>query len=255
MNILITGANGSIAKTLIKDLSGYNLITKSRKELNLLNQSEVDSFFQNNKIDYIIHTASVGGRKHTLDSDQIYSSNITMFDNLLRHADKVKLLFVFGSGAEFKANPGPYGLSKVYQTDKIRAYHNVINLRLYGCFGLYEEPQRFFKNNINKYKRGETLGIDSNIKMDFFYDRDISRIIESYINNLDLPKEIDLVYNTKYTLSELALFINNLDLHKVDINIKKDISPNYISYRLIPLPVEKTLIGLKQGLKELYDQY
>jgi len=54
MKILITGANGYIGKCLIRDLSEYDVIAKSRQELDIYNKEQVDSFFTNNEVDYVI---------------------------------------------------------------------------------------------------------------------------------------------------------------------------------------------------------
>jgi len=65
MKVLITGANGMVGKNLVERLGaqqGIHLLTPSRKELNLLNQLEVNRYFLKEKPDFVFHfAAKVGG--------------------------------------------------------------------------------------------------------------------------------------------------------------------------------------------------
>jgi len=51
LKIFITGHKGMVGSTLVHALKAQNveLITKDRKELDLLNQTEVQKFFRNEK--------------------------------------------------------------------------------------------------------------------------------------------------------------------------------------------------------------
>ena len=63
MNILLTGSGGFIGLHLKQYLGAkYNLFTPRSKDLNLLDESAVDNFFHQNKIDFIIHSAAAGVR-------------------------------------------------------------------------------------------------------------------------------------------------------------------------------------------------
>jgi hypothetical protein len=71
------------------------------------------------------------------------------------------------------------------------------------------------------------------------------------INNNNLPKEIDCSYNTTCSLTRIAQLINELDEYKVDIKIKNGDGPNYKGEGNT-LPID--FIGLKQGIKEVYNK-
>lgn len=250
--ILITGANGYIAKSLAKSLSEYNIVTRTRQELDIANSEEVDKFFANNNIDYVIHTATTGGKRLLPDTQEVYDTDLAMFNNLAKHSDFYKRMFVFGSGAEFTLQPPFYGEVKKEITKLASAYKNITVLRLYGCFGELEEPQRFFKNNLTKYLNRESMEVHSNIYMDFFYDKDVTKVIKMYLTSSDLPPVLDLVYSTKYTLGELAEIINHLDEHQVNITVGDSNGKYYISNSKLPEAIEQQLTGLYEGLKATY---
>jgi hypothetical protein len=110
---------------------------------------------------------------------------------------------------------------------------------------------RFIKGNIKRYINNEPIIIYQDKVMDFFYMKDLISLIDYYINNDNLPKQIDCSYDTLYKLSDVAKIINNLSNYKVDIKIEQEriASPYYgITNVLIDF------IGLEQGIKEVYNK-
>lgn len=251
--ILITGGNGYIAQSLAKSLSEYNIITKPRQELDISNSEQVDEFFNSHQVDYVIHTATKGGKRTLPDTQEVYDTDLAMFNNLARHSDKYKRMFVFGSGAEFTLQPPFYGKVKREITQLTSQYDNITVLRLYGCFGELEEPQRFFKNNLTKYYKREALEVHNNIYMDFFYDKDIATVIEMYMQDSSLPGVLDLAYSGKFRLGELAAMINSLDDHKVGITVGDSNNNHYISNARLPEVIEDRLVGLYEGIRTSYN--
>mgnify|MGYP001426299062 CR=1 FL=1 len=89
--IFVAGHNGLVGSAITKVFkkNGFNnLIVKSRKQLNLINQNKVNNFFKKNKIQYlIICAAKVGGimSNSTYPTEFIYE-NIMIQSNLLKAA-------------------------------------------------------------------------------------------------------------------------------------------------------------------------
>ena len=102
MNIFIAGHNGMVGSAIFRRLelvNENNIITCSRKELNLLNQSEVYSFLGDHKIQQIyLAAAKVGGihANNTYRAGFIYE-NLEIQNNIISgaHLNNIdKLLFL-----------------------------------------------------------------------------------------------------------------------------------------------------------------
>jgi hypothetical protein len=87
--------------------------------------------------------------------------------------------------------------------------------------------------------------------MDFFYIKDLISLVDYYINNDNISKQIDCSYIGLYKLSEIANMINELDEHKVDICIENEgMTLSY--YGIANVLID--FIGLKEGIKETYNK-
>tara|TARA_A100001035_G_scaffold267053_1_gene250650 strand:+ start:2901 stop:3857 length:957 start_codon:yes stop_codon:yes gene_type:complete len=108
--IFIAGHNGMVGSALhrILKLKDEEIIVKERKELDLLNQSDVYNFFQNEKIDQVyLAAAKVGG----IHANNIYPANfihenITIQNNIIHGAflGGVKKLLFLGSSCIYPKN-------------------------------------------------------------------------------------------------------------------------------------------------------
>lgn len=102
--IYVAGHNGMVGSAIVrklKELGFTNIITKSRKEVNLTNQFQVNHFFHFEKPEYVfLAAAKVGGIKANDDfrADFIYE-NIMIQSNIIKasHDNKAKKLLFLGS--------------------------------------------------------------------------------------------------------------------------------------------------------------
>jgi GDP-L-fucose synthase len=108
--IFIAGHNGMVGSALVRILKTQNveLITRDRQELNLLDQAEVNNFFQNEKIDQVyLAAAKVGGiyANDKYPADFIYN-NLTIQNNVIHNAflNNVKKLLFLGSSCIYPKN-------------------------------------------------------------------------------------------------------------------------------------------------------
>ena len=102
-NIFIAGHKGMVGSALVRFLKRkkVKIITKEKKELNLLDQKKVQSFFKNNKIDQVyLAAAKVGGihANSTYPAEFIYE-NLMIQNNIIHSAflSGVKKLLFLGS--------------------------------------------------------------------------------------------------------------------------------------------------------------
>jgi len=102
--IFVAGHNGMVGSAIVRKLKelGYTkIITKSRKELDLINQFQVNQFFHFERPEYVfLAAAKVGGIKANDDfrADFIYE-NIMIQSNIIKasHDNGVKKLLFLGS--------------------------------------------------------------------------------------------------------------------------------------------------------------
>ena len=249
MNILITGGNGYIAKSLYKDLKYDNITTITRKNFDLTDREATNKWFEGKYFDIIIHTAVVGGSRLSKDNADTFYQNIQMFYNLLNNKHCFGKLIHFGSGAELGIPNNPYGLSKKVISKIIDTEPNFYNIRIYGVFDKNELDTRFIKNNIKRYINKESIEIHQNKVMDFFYMKDLIKLVEHYISKTHLPKNIDCSYDHNHSLYDIAYIINNLSDYEVEIEVGL---PGHDKYVGEYNPIIKNYIGLEQGIKETY---
>ncbi len=215
-NILLTGSGGFIGSHLKGYLTDkYNLLTPRSYELNLLDENAVQNYFEENKIDLIIHSASCGVRI-TPDStiDEVAKPNLKMFENL---ANTNCRMITFGSGAEYdKSRPlvnimesqfgesipkDPYGYSKYLISKEIEQRDNVINLRIFGIYGFGENKTRVTSCIIDAKLKKEPVVLNQNVKFSFIYIDDFCKIVKHFIENttnnkflnVSMPENIEIV--------------------------------------------------------------
>lgn len=253
MKILITGANGYIGKSLYNNLKDkYNVTAITRANFDLTNSLDTNLFFKNKHFDVVIHCAAAGGSRLKEDDEDITDQNLSMYYNLLNNKEYYTKFIHFGSGAEIYKPSEPYGFSKHIIAQSMLNELNFYNIRIYGVFDENELDTRFIKANIKRYINKQPIEIHQNKIMDFFYMKDLMLLVEYYILNNDLPKDIDCTYSYLCDLFSIATYINKLDDYQVDITLEKtDMGERYAGlFNSIPI----TWVGLKQGIQEVYNK-
>jgi len=255
MNILITGGDGYIATTLSEHLSKiHNVTCISRKDFDLTNSFEVNSFFLNKYFNIVFHCAVVGGSRLRSDSYYEMDCNLKMYYNLHqlrnKHFDK---FITFGSGAEIHSPETPYGTSKLVICKSISETNNFYNLRIFALFDKNELETRFIKANIKRYLNNQPMIIHQDKNMDFFYMNDFLKIIDFYINNNNCPKSINFTYKDSPKLSDIANIINNLLEHKVEILFENTEKANNYCGEFNLDSIDINLDGLEFGINETFE--
>jgi GDP-L-fucose synthase len=253
LKILITGGNGYIGRSLYSVFNRkYNCKSISILDFDLSNPHQTKKWFEENEYyDIVIHTAIKGGMRLVKDTANVMDVNLKMYYNLLENKDHFNKLISFGSGAEIFQPETPYGLSKKIIAESIKEIDNFYNIRIFAVFDKNELNTRFIKCNLFKYINKEPIDIFTNKVMDFFYMQDLINLVDYYILNDKLDKEINCSYKQKNTLEDISELINNLGEHKVKVNLQnnKDLQ-FYCGQSNLPI----TTIGLEKGIQNTYRQ-
>lgn len=272
--IAIVGAGSFIARSIADDFKDSKHIFEKydRASLDLKDLKSIKKAFEGKFYDLVIHCGMSGhGRLLNPDSPENFYENVLMQENLLFLHEHYKNIILFSSGAqnsrdvdvlnlkegEFRDPPNDfYSLAKFVNSKRSIGNNKVINLRIFNVFGILEKPDRFIKTNILKYIRKENMEIWGDKMSDFFYVRDVSRVVEHFIcNPTPTYSEINLVYEgKKLLLSQIAEKINETSTHKVELIIKNGVNRHYTGNGEVLPSLNLPLTGLDQGLREMYER-
>ncbi len=240
MNIFITGSNGFIGlhlkEYLKQNYKKYILFTPSSKELNLVNEMDVDDYILSNNIDIIIHLANRGGGRDVVDMKNITEYNLRIFFNIVKHEKNLKKIISFGSGAEYgkhksvidaieddylKEQPyDEYGFYKSITSKYIQRSTKIVQLRIFAAYGEYENYKfRFISNAIVKNLLKLPIVINKNVYFDYIYINDLVKIIDWFIHNESKEKIYNTTSGKKIDLLSLANTVNEISDFKSEIKI------------------------------------
>jgi nucleoside-diphosphate-sugar epimerase len=231
MKILFTGQRGNLGKEIIPLLAEEHSV--QYYDIDYSNFNAINSFLLNEEIDFIIHAAIRGGRRVRADIADDFYNNMVMFENLA--AQKIPMINLC-SGAAYgrhddisevsesmfgdRVPQDYYGLSKYFITYRCRQLSHVYNLRFFNVFGFQSPKNMFTTANILNYIGKREIVVFKDKFMDFFGILDAKKVIDLYLTkDENLPKELNLVYEKKILLTEVAEMINNLSDYKVPIDI------------------------------------
>ena len=199
--IFLTGAAGFIGRNIKEQLGDkYRLYAPSSKELDLGDGRAVEKFFRAHTPDVVIHAAKIGGTRKIQSTAEITVANMRMFFNLVRCERYFQKMIFLGSGAEYD-NSRPLIRVREEDFDKfvplesfffykyacskyIEKADNIVNLRLFGIYGKYEDYElRFISNAIYKTLFDLPITIKQNVFFDYLYINDFVNILDYFIQN------------------------------------------------------------------------
>jgi GDP-L-fucose synthase len=236
--IVVFGANGFIGKNIVEKLGiKYSLLTPGRDEIDLTQELEVDWFFRNNRVDVVINCAVVGGSRKEEYRANMLGENLRMFFNIVRNKNYFGRLIHLGSGAEYDKK-GPlvkvkekdfdktipkdeYGFYKYICSKYIENTDNIINLRIFGLYGKYEDYKlRFISNAICRNIFGMSIVINKDVYFDYVYVNDFIKILEYFIINKPKQKFYNIGTGKSVNLLRITDIINKISLFKSKIIVK-----------------------------------
>lgn len=233
MKVVVLGANGYLGALITKYLSSkkfYSVIPITRNDLNLEDFNLVSNWLTKTEPHTIINCAVSGGQLKV--NEIVYSdlrNNLNIFLNFYNNSHLFEKFINIGSGSEFNSN---FSIDNAKEEDVLSASptetyaysKNIISrlsfdrdkfytLRLFGCFDKSEPNFRLLK----KFISTESFEFQ-NRKFDYISSKDFLIVLEYYLTNKPLYKDINCVYNNKIWLSDILETFKRL--HRIPTNLK-----------------------------------
>ena len=227
--ILVTGAGGFIGKNLVEQLADdYDIYAPRIDELNLCDTDKVDKYLEDHKVAIVIHTANFGARDSKKAAPhEVMEFGLRMFFNLERCSHMYERMYYFGSGAEYDSQNyipfmteeyfgknipvDAYGFYKYILSKQCEKNDNIVDLRLFGIYGKYEQwMYRFISSNICRVLKGMPMTLSQNMYFDYIYMDDLVNIMRYFIENKPLYKHYNVCRGTHIDLVSLGEMIRNV---------------------------------------------
>ena len=261
--IYVAGHNGMVGSAIVRRLKelGYtNIITASKKELNLLNQLDVQSFFSNELPEYVfLCAAKVGGIKanNEMKGDFIYE-NLMIQSNIIKSSKdfNVKKLLFLGSSCIYpKMSPQPikeeylltglleptndaYAIAKIAGIKMCQSFNqqygtnyiSVMPTNLYGPNDNYDlNNSHVLPAMIRKFNEAKLEGKDKveiwgtgTPKREFLYVDDLADACHHLMLNYNDSEIVNIGTGQDVTIAELAVGIKNIVGFEGDIYFNTD---------------------------------
>ncbi len=256
--IYVAGHRGMVGSAIVRELNrlGYfNVIVRTSAELDLRNQSAVESFYQQEKPDYVfVAAAKVGGilANNTYRAEFLYD-NLCIQNNLIHNAyvSGVKKLLFLGSSCIYpKLAPQPlkeeyllsgyleptnepYALAKIAGIKMCEAYRDQ-----YGCNFISAMPTNMYGPNDNYHPENShvlpalirkfheaaennspevVVWGDGTPMREFLYADDLANALVYLMLNYNERDFVNVGYGSDINIGELAKTIGEIVGFKGDI--------------------------------------
>lgn len=262
MKIAVLGSRGYLGSYISNRLVSkkYDVLAITREDLDLTNYNAVVSWLTQHRPNIIVNCATAGRNSLASTSYSDVQNNLGIFLNFFNNSQYFDRFINIGSGAEFdittdvnyanendilKTIPSEsYAYSKNIISRLVLEKDKFFTIRLFGCFDFSEPSNRLLK----KISSNDFMEIDDR-QFDYVSASDLFHLLEYYLNNDNLIKDINCVYPKKILISELIeKFISIHNINR-NFNISSTLGKNYTGSSTNLESLNLNLEGLDVGLK------
>jgi GDP-L-fucose synthase len=242
--------------------------------LDLLDEAAIRHYVTRNKIDVVIHSATTPGHRNAKPVPDLAVRNLKMFFGLARNLDYYGKMIFLSSGAVYDMRhyrprmkeeyfdthmpADEHGFSKYVCAKYIEGVERIVELRLFGVFGKYEDYEiRFISNAICKALMGLPITIKENRRFDYLYVEDLPAILDHFIVHEAAYKTYNVTSDDAVELKCIAEMVRDLCETTPEIHIQRDGGTEYSgdSSRLRQSMPSLKLTPLSRSIPSLYAWY
>ncbi|WP_319475408.1 NAD(P)-dependent oxidoreductase [Marispirochaeta aestuarii] len=280
--ILILGGSGFVGKNLHEYFSArpekFEIDAPNSKILNTLDEEAVKSVLKIGNYDVVINAAVYNPRTdNKKEALRELEADLRMYYNFSRYSDLFGKMIYFGSGAEFdKRYPicsitendsgngipiNDYALAKYIINQDIQNRKNIVNLRIFGLFGKYENWKRtFISGACCKAIKGLPITIRKNVYFDYLFIDDFCKIVHWFVKNYTKTKyrDYNITSGKRIALVTIAELVKKISARDIPIYICEDgLGNEYTANnnRMLTEVGNIKLTSIEQSIRLLYNWY
>jgi UDP-glucose 4-epimerase len=201
MRILLTGGSGFIGRNLVEHLSrDHEVLAPTHADLDLNDNRAVDAWFRTHEVDAVVHGAVRPGHRAAQDPSRQLWSNLRMFFNMVRNSDRFGRLVFLSSGAVYDTRDAlvrvpedrlgasvpedehglsKYAIARYLEALGPRGRPSVVELRLFGVFGRYEDyGVRFISNAICRTLCDLPITLRQDRRFSYLFIQDLMPVVD-----------------------------------------------------------------------------
>ena len=220
-SILLTGASGFIGQNILPLIREfYHVSAPTRLELNLLDSDAVRKYLKKGHFDAVVHLANPTGHNLMDSKTELFERSLRVFTSLEHCVDLYGKMIYVGSGAEYGKHrdismiteaefvvelpKDAYGLSRYLMSNLAKQHDNIINLRLFACYGPSDSPHKLIPSIMNCINKGTNIELRQDAWFDFLYVNDVLPVITHFLENHAKYKVYNLCSGKRELISTIA---------------------------------------------------
>ena len=257
MKIAVSGSNGFIGNAIVTKLSEYFTIIPIPKGIDL------ESFFTENKVDVLIHCATVVTDKNS----DILNNNILYSNDLLKYAMRDNIVFLNLDTTAYYYRNNPYSLSKKIFRDTLLGLYRErsINLLLELVYGSNENMQRFIPQQISNLLQHKSIDMTMGTQTrNIIHIDDVVEGIKSILLNIDnllnIKHEIYVASEDSITIKHLMNILiqltesdSTIHFGKIQYSDQENIN-TIVNNEFFITKIHKPEVDLVSGLKNIVEE-